>query len=524
MSLPAQILHILLKDVRAFRLEISILVLLNLLCVFVTVAGWATMVERSFDPDNLSLMIELGLVTAGLVVLASAILIARVVQADVPASSRQFWLTRPFSRSALLIAKLLFIFVFVHLLTGLSHGVILTVSGVPFSATDIAINQLAYAAMLSLPVAVMASLLPSLGRFLLVFPAVAAVSLVVLLLSGVLGKDAYINLGGLIDANPHALNNWLRAGAGLTLIACICSIGLVTQYRKRMSLHVAGVCLLGYCLVGVVVLAFPRSLASWANSQRFDRQDSMPVLGLREITGDPQILTRRRGADNHFELPAFIVGTDPIWDNVIELPLEIYDRDPRLLELGNAVVRISPVTGKRFSVDGAIWRRQDGFWLRFRVPRDRYSGMRNEPANVRVSLDVLELSVREAGSIPADGSPVTIDSREQCGIAWQSELICRFAYRRTGDWSIDSPSGSEWFLNVLSSEIGTLPISLSPISLFRFEPDRNLVRDPRREIRQLRAPIPVVIREPSAYDRVSMEIDSIRLADFSLDGTSTEAP
>jgi hypothetical protein len=63
------------------------------------------------------------------VVLAQWFLVISVVQEDRLAGDRQFWITRPYSWKSLLLAKLLFVLLFLSLPELLDHLVALAVNG-----------------------------------------------------------------------------------------------------------------------------------------------------------------------------------------------------------------------------------------------------------------------------------------------------------------------------------------------------------------------------------------------------------
>ena len=167
MTATQQIAHILRKDLRAHVSEIASLGILNLLLILFTVENWADATQHT-GLANLESAGPIRIAIGAMLVVAWMLLIARLIHSEAPASHTQAWLTRPYSRSFLLIEKALFIVLFVHLLTALSQILILLLSGVPFSIGSIAVNHLVLLCFVSLPIAVVASLTSTLGRFLLV--------------------------------------------------------------------------------------------------------------------------------------------------------------------------------------------------------------------------------------------------------------------------------------------------------------------------------------------------------------------
>src|SRR2546423_11473495 len=106
--------HILMKDARYLRREIYMLVALS--AVFIRVSSLAISIFQL------------------VLVLASSYIIARLVHAESIPGDKQFWLTRPYRRSSLLAAKLLFILIFVNLPILAARFTILAGEGFPIAA------------------------------------------------------------------------------------------------------------------------------------------------------------------------------------------------------------------------------------------------------------------------------------------------------------------------------------------------------------------------------------------------------
>src|SRR5579863_636659 len=105
-----QTLHIFKKDVRYLRWEIALVLLL--------VAAFAQF-QTSEREDLPNVLIPL----------AWLYLIGRVIQAEALPGYKQFWITRPYSRSSLFAAKMLFLLVFVTLPIAISDVLIVRGAG-----------------------------------------------------------------------------------------------------------------------------------------------------------------------------------------------------------------------------------------------------------------------------------------------------------------------------------------------------------------------------------------------------------
>jgi hypothetical protein len=111
-----QTFHIFKKDVRSVRWEIALVVLL--------VAAFA----YTQTPDHQMPDIDLPLLNL-LVPLSWIYLIGRIIHAEALAGSKQFWLTRPYSKKSLFAAKMLLLLAFVTLPITISDVVIVKANG-----------------------------------------------------------------------------------------------------------------------------------------------------------------------------------------------------------------------------------------------------------------------------------------------------------------------------------------------------------------------------------------------------------
>jgi hypothetical protein len=97
--MKVMLIHILLKDAREHR--IAIVLAITMIAVWILGTGTPA-IEHSAAPELLT-------------VLAWAVLVARLVHSEAIPGERQYWLTRPVPRAALLGAKVLGCIIFLHL-------------------------------------------------------------------------------------------------------------------------------------------------------------------------------------------------------------------------------------------------------------------------------------------------------------------------------------------------------------------------------------------------------------------------
>ena len=189
-------LHIFMKDARRLRIEIAVTVAL--------LAYLADLDRQRMDavPGAPEAWLNL------LLPLAWAFLLAMLVHQEPLVGDRQFWITRPYSRAALVAAKGLFALAFVHAPSLIANSVILISRGFnPLDAiASLLWKQALLAAGLTLPVAALAALTRNLAQF-----ALAA------FIAGVSRNSA-----GLVDCSgaggmaiPHRRRPWCRGVAAV---------------------------------------------------------------------------------------------------------------------------------------------------------------------------------------------------------------------------------------------------------------------------------------------------------------------
>jgi hypothetical protein len=121
----SQILHIFRKDVRHHWPEILLSLALLIAFAFEQPRTWTGQ-----PVENRVLSFLLGFLPA-LMVISWGFLIVRVVQGEPLVGDRQFWITRPYEWPKLLLAKLLFIFLFFHLALFIAQLSLLKVARFP---------------------------------------------------------------------------------------------------------------------------------------------------------------------------------------------------------------------------------------------------------------------------------------------------------------------------------------------------------------------------------------------------------
>ena len=157
-----QALHIFRKDMRHLRFEIAGILLLLIVLVLTGVQTWEGLQARG-GPDS-----DSGGPLDVLLPVAWSLLIARAIQTEALPGDRHFWLTRPYSRSGLLLSKALLIVAFINLPLLVAQAAIISLDGLPLwlNFGDLLWNQVLISVLLLLPVAAVAALTRNLAQFL----------------------------------------------------------------------------------------------------------------------------------------------------------------------------------------------------------------------------------------------------------------------------------------------------------------------------------------------------------------------
>jgi hypothetical protein len=235
---------------------------------------------------------------------AGFLVIAAVHEERLP-GDRQYWLARPFAWTELLAAKALFVAAFVNLPILLSQAAVLASNGIPPTQhlSTLLWRQAFLAAVLLLPVAVLASLTRSLKQVVLGILIIAAPLPVIMMAPPVIGKGQELNL---LLSRIVTGDFWLRT---LIVAACVMLgsiVLLLFQYRSRRT----GVARAGFAAVLMLCvaageLATPeRALAIRAKLS----PERIAPTAVRIVSGSGTVVTHlssnsRRGWQVRVEIP-----------------------------------------------------------------------------------------------------------------------------------------------------------------------------------------------------------------------------
>lgn len=428
-----QALHILRKDIRRLRWEL-------LACVASTLLlGW-------FNGDNTIFILPWGQqfdfrLTRLLPVLFGAALAARwflvvsLIHGEVIPGMRQFWLTRPYRRTALLCAKLAFIALFLQVPVFLADILTLARAGVGPSGQWGAIlwRQFLHFAMIIMPAIAIALVTTNLAQ-------VALTAVGFILLSSVFTVVTPMGTHGLVNSAGLGWWSWIVSLAiGCTMAALL----LYWQYFRRKS--TVGIVLIAVTIAAVyavpVALTRPRAFSI---QQRFAHQPGTgrslviaPDLARGRFVPGP--FSNRNYAGGPFVQFAFPVDFQTgggLESRVEMVELVLTDADT------GAVLPAAPRSSN------IAWLEDGKSWLSVGITRPEYERLRNRRLQIAAHASVTLFGNPRAVRIPFRPAPRIQTAATLGACAAQAELprlmvLCR------------EPFGPRHFLRVALVDRGT---------------------------------------------------------------------
>jgi len=445
---------------------------LSALLVLTGVSTWESIQEWSRNPLG-----DTGPLTV-LLPLAWCLLIARVIHAEALPGDRHFWLTRPYSRTGLLLSKAMFIAVFINVPLLLAQAAILFFDGFPLSSYlgGLVWNQLLITGVVLLPAATAAALTRNLAQFL---PAA--------ILAGVLIFPPF--------QEARIQPQWLGALLGIGIAGAIGGTILVLQYRRRRAVRHALMTLAAAAVVIVVYLAFPRSVAFAIQSTLIGRPDNAFMLKL----GPP-------------EAPQLGGTTPNRYRQLLRLPIVPTGAAAHNIEIDSAQISFRTLSGVIIRSGSRLVATPTGFSHGVSVDRNFYEAAKNSPVTVRAEYVVTLFGNEHPAQVPLDGSPVMIDGLGQCGTTPNYDrrmILCRSPFHQWKSFISDRVAKNGYYSRFLGP-----PLTIHPLGDQRFE----LTGEGSRELAPQAAerPVTLVVREPVGFFRYQMEVPNVKLSDYAV--------
>ena len=246
-------LHIFLKDSRYLRLPIVILV--GWLALFVY-ANVTTLPVGTFGwPFGGPWYLFLQYSTFGFAV-GWTYLIAQAIHADGPRGDHQFWLTRPYKRRNLLLAKTLFVLAYVTLPFALAQAAIVVLMGLPLGShvPGVIVTQLMWLAVAFVPIAAAASMTSTLPQLVIVVA---------------LGFPLFVAFR---PFNALGSLSWVGTNLAIVAAAGVAILVIIHQvFRRRPTVSL----LIG--LAGILAVQGALTTVTWDSAYALQARVSTPV-------------------------------------------------------------------------------------------------------------------------------------------------------------------------------------------------------------------------------------------------------
>lgn len=478
MSIIQQALHIFRKDARHLRYELAATGLLLLILMLTGVQTWEGLQENAGRTPESAAPLTV------LLLISWTLLIARVIQTEALPGDRHFWLTRPYDRSSLVLSKLLFIAAFINLPLLLVQAAILWMDGLPVGANldGLISNQVLLSLVVLLPVAAIAALTRNLAQFLPV----------VVLFGAVMA-------GPVLDRPGFGDLEWVPATLGGVLALAISGFILWRQYRLRRSVNTAFLGAVATVVGVIAYAALPQGTAFAIQAQFKGTPDGPLALRLSQPAAPddvPDVVNRYR--------------------QLVALPIVVEGADPVDLRIQSAVITFKTLSGIRRQTRAQV--RPVNGELRHTVSLDRtfFDAAKDAPVQMEAEWYLTQYGNARAAEVPLDGTPVYIDGPGQCGVVAgysQRRFVCRSAFSSPQPFQsahVARPDQyHERWDHTVGGRIRTLVQPVFARSFQFVEEDQFAPSAPLQ-------PTSLLVREPIAYFRHTLQVPSVRLADFAI--------
>jgi len=411
-----QILHIFRKDVRHHWPEILASLALLALYTWHEPRTWAP--NRGFEGDFLSLLFGL------LPVLLPAswcFLILRVVHGENLVGDRQFWVTRPYEWPALLIAKVLFVLLFLNVPFFIADAILLAEASFPPAShlPGLLFMQLLAVVTWILLTATLAAVTRSIGQFLLA------------VLGGFLCATGISSLNSVVpNAEMHS-NSAFPGALYVLLLAGTSAFVVLWQYARRLTWQSRLALCAAAAAVAILTAATPyRTLIARAYPLPPNGQQSLAQFAFDSAAEPPHggtsTFDKQKGVDIQLPLRMSLSMSEPTSGGQNDL---VVIRGIFVAIEGPDGFRANSQWQGEFSIlqpDTDHW--WEGFWLDKKI----FDRIKSEPVNLHVSLALTGYHIENKRDITVQSGEFEIPGIGICAIArpdWPY-LSCRAPLKR----------------------------------------------------------------------------------------------
>jgi hypothetical protein len=473
-----EVMHIFRKDVRHLRYEIlAVFALVALYTTWNVQQAHAWWLDRAVGHDDSPLIPA--------VALAWAYLLARAIQSEALPGDRQFWLTRPYSRTSLLGSKILFAMVFINLPMLISDIVTLRSNGFPVASHigALAWKQMLFTMLIVLPPFAMASVTKRLADLILASLGLGVVGFVEIIFS-----EGFAYGWGVRWRNSDV---WIRSARLFAVIAVTAIVIVALQYLRRSTLISRGIAAAVTALLWITWV-LPPSRAELT----VEPHDAQPI----EETSWLRVEFR------HCENCLESIREDDDFARIV-LPIEVSGvPEGTRVEIASVTGYALTSSGTTRLINDAGQPGGDGQNRNLTIHVSYYAGIRNQPVTLKLEPH-FRIYKRRAGPIPLKEEPSPVPGIGYCA-ELSGNVICRAPFRwaptlitarmgsvavRFDDYFSTSPFPTDSPITAVSSYISRPPLDPSGIDY------SSAVFD---------------FAEPALTVERSLEWKNIRLADF----------
>jgi len=375
-----QAVHIFLKDSRQLRVPIAISLAWTVVFAGTGVLPWF-MEFRNDAWDQIQYVGQR--LSTYVIPIGWALIVSLAVQTDALAGDRQFWLTRPYSRGSLALAKAMFVVAYVTLPMTLAQGTLVVLNDLPLSPSliGLAFEHVLLTIVFVMPAAALAAMTGSMAQ--------VALSLIVLVPAAMLVSDV---------GDP--LMHWVWGTVATLGLGMVGGTVLLVQFRHRTTAQSRLIGLAGSLALASVLVALPWktafALQSRVGPTRNESLRASLVPLAKPAVRPPNQLIDRRLMDRRLHFRFAIAGLpadEYVQCQGVEVSVEATDGTR-----WQPALRVFPsYTGPSTGTEGCLVQLQPAESIR--------ESLESRPVHVRASIYVTRLIRTQESRIEVGKAP-----------------------------------------------------------------------------------------------------------------------